>query len=99
MNFKEIMKTGAFGVVYVAKWRGTHVAVKTIKGSLTSSELAAFKSETGVMSKLRPHKSIHFFSYLLINYADIVTFLGVCLNPLCIVTEFMSNGLSPLFTY
>ena len=41
--------------------------------------LSEFWRECGILSKLRPH-------------VNIVQFLGVCLNPLCIVSEFLPNG-------
>jgi hypothetical protein len=41
--------------------------------------LSEFWRECNIRSKLRPH-------------VNIVQFLGVCLNPLCVVTEFLPNG-------
>src|SRR5690349_11881502 len=46
---------GAFGVVYRGKWRGTLVAIKTIKGTLSEKQLEDFKSEARLMANLRPH--------------------------------------------
>jgi len=82
LSFDKEIGQGAFGIVYLGKWRGSQVAIKTIKNLLTDKQLEDFKQETSVMAKLRPHRNI-------------VTFLGVCTepgNPLCIVTEYMSRG-------
>ena len=38
-----------------------------------------FWKEAGLVSNIRPH-------------SNIVQFFGVCLNPLCVVTEFMERG-------
>jgi len=74
---REIGK-GAFGVVYLGKWRSSKVAVKKLLDASTSS-LADFESEASLMTKLRPHKNV-------------VLFLGVCTQPTCIVTEFVEKG-------
>jgi len=74
---REIGK-GAFGVVYLGKWRSTKVAVKKLLEATTAG-MADFESEASLMTKLRPHKNV-------------VLFLGVCKDPLCIVTEFVEKG-------
>jgi len=82
LSFMKEIGSGAFGVVKLGKWRGTPVAIKTVKNLLTEKQLLDFKMEIAAMAKLRPHKNI-------------VTFLGVCTDskhPLCIVTEFMKSG-------
>ena len=62
--------------------RLSEVAIKQVKREIVNeSLLSEFWGECGILSKLRPH-------------VNIVQFLGVCLNPLCIITEFLSNGKS-----
>jgi len=74
---------GAFGIVYAGKWRGQKVAIKKLRlpegEQLTATEIENFQKEAAVMKGLRPHKNC-------------VLLLGVAINPLCIVTEFVENG-------
>ena len=46
---------------------------------MNEKSLSDFWSECEILSKLRP-------------YIHIVQFFGVCLNPLCLLTEFLPNG-------
>ena len=41
--------------------------------------LEEFWKEVGFISKLKPH-------------SNIVQFFGICLNPLCVVSEFLEKG-------
>ena len=70
---------GSFGTVYKGQWRGTMVAVKQMHDTtMGQRQLSEFVSEASVLLSLRhPH---------------ILTFMGVPLEPLAIVTEFMSRG-------
>lgn len=61
MPLIKLTKKGAFGVVKLGKWRGTQVAIKTVKNLLTEKQLHDFKMEISSMAKLRPHKSMYFF--------------------------------------
>jgi mitogen-activated protein kinase kinase kinase 9 len=71
---------GAFGVVYKCKYRQSFVAVKQLKQiSLDSDQGREFLAEARLMIDLKPH-------------ANVVTFLGICLDPLAIVTEFLPEG-------
>jgi serine/threonine protein kinase len=63
--------SGSYGVVYKGVWRNQHVAVKKVKGELSDAQLQNFKQEAELLSNLRPHRNV-------------VLFLGVCLEPLCI---------------
>lgn len=75
--------TGSFGEVWKCDWRGGNVAVKKLLENMTQSQLEDFKAEAALLSRLRPH-------------THIVQFQGVCLQPLCIITEFCVGG--SLFT-
>ena len=73
---------GGFGEVFRGKWRGTTVAVKTLKGggpSLNPKEVEKFSKEVSIL------RSLH--------HPNLVLFLGACLAPkLCMVSEFMFGG-------
>eukprot|EP01114_Cavostelium_apophysatum_P024542 TRINITY_DN963_c0_g1_i4.p1 TRINITY_DN963_c0_g1~~TRINITY_DN963_c0_g1_i4.p1 ORF type:complete len:1192 (-),score=342.98 TRINITY_DN963_c0_g1_i4:33-3269(-) len=76
---KEI-GSGNFGRVYLGTWRGTEVAVKKlISENISEKALKEFQHELSLMKNLRPHRNV-------------ISLFGYCLEPLCIVTEFCSNG-------
>jgi len=76
---------GAFGIVYKAKWRGRDVAVKEARKEMdpnlegSGGGVSKFLEEAEIMKKMQPHPNI-------------VLFLGIVKNPLCIVTEFCAGG-------
>ncbi|GAB4822575.1 hypothetical protein N2152v2_009621 [Parachlorella kessleri] len=98
INFKALelqrqIGEGSFGRVYVARWQQTPVAVKillntaldvysedAVKQALTLSNpvLENLQKEAALMCSLR--------------HPSIVTFLGVCTVPPCIVTEYCERG-------
>lgn len=82
---------GSFGRVYLARWHETPVACKILIDkevmasmgpekamSLPSALLAKLDEEAGLLASLR--------------YPNIVSFLGICTSPPCIVTEYCSRG-------
>lgn len=85
---------GAFGVVHKGEWRGIKVAsnstylvithvVKHLQ-EMSQEQHEQFKAEAALMASLRPH-GLNYFD--LLNYVvNIVTFLGVTMEPPCIVT-------------
>jgi len=79
IKFEKELGQGAFGIVYLAKWRLQEVAVKKIKTDLNEKQKGDFIKEAELMKSLRPHKNV-------------VTLLGVCYNPACIVTDYLPNG-------
>jgi len=70
---------GAYGQVFKGTWRMTSVAIKKMKSSLPEEEEAKFLAEVDLMARMKRHDNV-------------VAFLGVSFNPLCIVTEFLENG-------
>ena len=74
-----MLGSGQFGEVFQAKYRGTDVAVKTLK-NLGEAQQQEFLTEAAVMTKLR-HKNL-------------VCLVGVVLKstPIMIVSEFMAKG-------
>lgn len=79
---------GSFGRVYLAKWNETLVAVKILSSigpaedesnlTLSNPVLSGLAKESNMMAALR--------------HPNVVSFLGVCLEPPCIVTEFCARG-------
>jgi len=81
LKMEKEIGSGAYGVVYKAKWRSTPVAVKQLKSTqFSDKELEDFRSECDLMMKLRPH-------------VNVVLLLGICSEkpPYCLVTEFLPN--------
>jgi len=77
---KELGK-GSYGFVFLGKWRNQLVAVKrlNVTEDVTQSQLDDFNAEAVLMLKIRPHKNV-------------VTFLAICTDPLCIVTDYYKKG-------
>lgn len=73
---------GAFGEVYMVKWRGTEIAAKTIRSSIASNPRVRsdFMKELALWQKLR--------------HPNIVQFLGVLKQSdrLIFLTEYLRNG-------
>ncbi|GAY42177.1 hypothetical protein CUMW_064780, partial [Citrus unshiu] len=73
---------GAYGEVYLVKWRGTEIAAKTIRSSIASNPRVrnSFMKELGLWQKLR--------------HPNIVQFLGVLKHSerLIFLTEYLRNG-------
>jgi len=85
LNYADIEKheklgSGAFGVVWKGNWRKMDVAVKEIKPDrIGSVDMKAFLSEAEIMMNM-------------ISHQNVVLMMGVCQEPLCIVTEFCEKG-------
>ena len=93
LDFKDLkiekqIGEGSFGRVYQAKWNETPVAVKILIGmdpteedehalTLSSPVLDALAKESTMMAALR--------------HPNVVSFLGVCLQPPSIVTEYCAR--------
>jgi serine/threonine protein kinase len=76
----KVLGSGAFGVVKMAMFRGRKVAVKEIKpDNVDERELKAFVEEAELMQQLDQHENV-------------VGFIGVVVDPFCIVSEFMGKG-------
>jgi len=76
---KEIGR-GSFGLVHKALWRGTEVAVKRLpRDSIAEHQvLLEFMKEAFIMRRLR--------------HPNVLQVLGVCLDPPCIVMEYLPKG-------
>lgn len=82
---------GSFGKVYLAKWNETPVAVKVLVDEVTALDhhagalkdfaapvLQKLQEEAGLMASLR--------------HPNVVSFLGFCQLPPCVITEYCSRG-------
>eukprot|EP00261_Vitis_vinifera_P027838 XP_010661776.1 PREDICTED: serine/threonine-protein kinase STY8-like [Vitis vinifera] len=82
MDEATLIGEGAYGEVYLVKWRGTEVAAKTIRSSIASDPRVknTFLRELGLWQKLR--------------HPNIVQFLGVLKHSerLIFLTEYLRNG-------
>ncbi|XP_019071393.1 serine/threonine-protein kinase VIK-like isoform X3 [Solanum lycopersicum] len=82
MKDATLIGEGAYGEVYLVKWRGTEVAAKTIRASIASNPMVknAFMKELALWQKLR--------------HPNIVQFLGVLKQSdrLIFLTEYLRNG-------
>ncbi|PRP84531.1 hypothetical protein PROFUN_05866 [Planoprotostelium fungivorum] len=78
----QMIGSGAFGVVYKAKWRETQVAVKQIRAEyVTQTQVEDFLREARIFEGLKAHPNI-------------VMFIGMTFppQPLSIVTEYCAGG-------
>ncbi|KAK8554502.1 hypothetical protein V6N13_093491 [Hibiscus sabdariffa] len=82
MDEATLIGEGAYGEVYLVKWRGTEVAAKTIRSSIASNPKAknTFLKELSLWQRLR--------------HPNIVQFLGVLKHSdrLIFLTEYLRNG-------
>ncbi|KAM7472200.1 hypothetical protein LguiA_010383 [Lonicera macranthoides] len=82
MKGATLIGEGAYGEVYLVKWRGTEVAAKTIRSAIASNQMVkkTFLKELGLWQKLR--------------HPNIVQFLGVLNDSdrLIFLTEYLCNG-------
>ncbi|PRW32608.1 rRNA methyltransferase mitochondrial [Chlorella sorokiniana] len=89
LTVRQLLGRGSFGRVYLATWRATPVAAKVLladEAALTGSAVELNQqattrqllAEAQVMSAMR--------------HPNLVTFMGVCLLPPCILTEHCSQG-------
>lgn len=82
LNTSQLIGKGSFGEIRKALWRGTPVAVKTIRPSLMEDKMVVkdFQHEVELLVKVR--------------HPNIVQFLGAVTRqkPLMLVTEFLAGG-------
>lgn len=78
INPNNELGSGDFGIVYLASWRGTHVAAKVVNENISEEKKKLLINELDTMTKIR--------------HPNIVQFLGYIDKPFILVMEYMSNG-------
>ncbi|KAL4857927.1 Serine/threonine-protein kinase CTR1 [Chlorella vulgaris] len=86
LDIKRPIGRGSFGWVYLAHWHQTPVAVKVLVNpaeigaglELPEQTMSELQRESGVMARMR--------------HPNIVSFMGLCALPPCILTEYCSRG-------
>ncbi|XP_022857136.1 integrin-linked protein kinase 1-like [Olea europaea var. sylvestris] len=75
---------GAYGEVYLVKWRGTEVAAKTIRSSVASNPMVRdkFLQEMGLWQRLRHPNIVEYLGVLDLKHSDRIIFLA----------EYLQNG-------
>jgi serine/threonine protein kinase len=85
LDFKKIELTrkigeGAFGIVFLGNLNNTPVAVKQLHSQqMGDKELKEFIAEATTMKNIPPHPNL-------------VLFRGMCLEPLCLITDYCDGG-------
>ena len=79
---------GSFGRVFLAKWNETLVAVKILTSIAPIDDEAALTLSNPVLSSLAKESNM----MAALRHPNVVGFLGVCLEPPCIVTEYCARG-------
>lgn len=82
-EFELIKKVGKgfFGEVYQAKWKKEtrEVAFKQMSSAVGHQIFERFAIDSEALKKLKPHQNV-------------ITFLGVCAQPMALITEYASKG-------
>jgi len=81
LHILEELGSGGFAVVRKAKWKEQTVAVKELLLNTDSTDWSAFhefRHEIKIHSKL--------------SHPNIVALMGICMNPFCIILEFLGWG-------
>lgn len=85
LTIRKEVGRGAFGIVYLALFKGKQVAVKQMATTeFSSKELDGFIGEIDLMKALTPHDNV-------------VTLVGMCKDPICMITQYYDRG--SLFDY
>lgn len=89
LQLEKQIGEGSFGRVYMAKWNETLVAVKMLSSVGNSTdEDASLTLSNPVFSNLAKESNM----MAALRHPNVVAFLGVCLEPPCIITEYCARG-------
>ena len=101
MEIQNQIGEGSFGKVYLARWREITVAVKKLSGSVGANPSldeefkpdhpgpdAADRRGHPIYESLQKEAAM----MASLRHPAIVMYLGVCLDPPCVVTEFCARG-------
>lgn len=98
LRLEKQIGEGSFGKVYLARWRETIVAVKVLSNPDIaawstpphSEEEAAVRAEamTTMLESLEKEAAM----MATLRHPNVVMYLGICLEPPCVVTEYCARG-------
>lgn len=102
LKFSRLVGEGSFGRVFLGKWRETTVAIKLLSGKPSAPKAEDFdsgvsgcelssnklqKCTSGMLDELDKEAAI----MAALRHPNVVMFLGVCLDPPCVVAEVTSS--------
>lgn len=79
---------GSFGRVFLAKWNETLVAVKILTSVAPVDDTSALTLSNPILSSLAKESNM----MASLRHPNVVGFLGVCLEPPSIITEYCARG-------
>lgn len=98
LRLEKQIGEGSFGKVYLARWRETIVAVKVLSNPDIAAwstpphteEEAAVRAEamTTMLESLEKEAAM----MASLRHPNVVMYLGICLEPPCVVTEYCARG-------
>ncbi|KFM25179.1 putative serine/threonine-protein kinase drkA [Auxenochlorella protothecoides] len=94
----RVIGEGAFGKVYLGRWQETDVAIKVLTSLQAFGIGAAGATVAGPDGEVRLDPEVlrtlerEVGIMVAIRHPNIILFMGVCLDPACIVTEFCARG-------
>lgn len=97
LNFRDLqldkqIGEGSFGRVYLGWWNETPVAVKMLLGVTNNDEVDSNEAAMSLSSPMLEGLAKESSMMAALRHPNVVGFLGICLNPPCIVTEYCSRG-------
>ena len=98
LTFSRVIGEGSFGRVFLGKWRETTVAIKLLTPPVPKAGGSSDSDNSGcALSGPRPHQACNAGSLddldkeagimAALRHPNVVMFLGVCLEPPCMVAE------------
>ncbi|EFA78013.1 leucine-rich repeat-containing protein [Heterostelium album PN500] len=93
LQFQKLIGEGGSALVYMGMYKGKTVAIKKLKvGGASEDEDAGQDSEFLLSKAFTEFRRECWILSGLDHHENIVGLLGLCLNPLAIVTEFLPDG-------
>ncbi|EFA77446.1 leucine-rich repeat-containing protein [Heterostelium album PN500] len=94
LKLEELIGEGGAALVYRGRWKGHVVAIKKLKTVNNTEPGPGGSVEINDISLSRAFKEFRRECWIMstLEHPNIVQLKGLCLDPLCIVTEFLPNG-------